>query len=122
MEVTTSVDFDWEPNARDEIEEAPDDMLYDIAKVTLDLTVPHIPLSKKVNSGRLRNSSTAGGVKKDSNGYYIGSYVSYAKRVWNFGPETNWSTPNTFGKWYEEVYTKQYNNIVKQAVERNKLK
>ena len=29
MEVTTSVDFDWEPNARDEIEEAPDDMLYD---------------------------------------------------------------------------------------------
>jgi len=38
------------------------------------------------------------------------------------GAGTNWSTPGTYGKWYEEVWKKQGKQITTQAIERNKLK
>ena len=120
--MNVDVNFKWQPGAKNKIEQAPKKILYDVAKITLDMSFPHIPLSKQKNSGRLRLSSANGGVRENNQGYYIGSYTGYAKYVWNMGANTNWSTPNTFGKWYEKVYRKQYNNIGKQAVERNKLK
>lgn len=116
------VSFKWYPGAKQKFLNTPKKMLYDIAKVTLDMTVQNIPLSNRKNSGHLRNSSTGGGVKEDNQGYYIGSYTNYAKYVWKMGKNTNWSTPNTFGQWYKEVYMKKYNAIVKEAIERNKLK
>lgn len=120
--MNVDVNFKWQPGAKNKIEQAPKKMLYDIAKITLDMSSQNIPLSNRKNSGHLRISSAGGGVREDNQGYYIGSYTNYAKYVWKMGANTKWSTPNTFGKWYAEVYRKQYNNINKQAVERNKLK
>ena len=120
--MNVDVNFKWQPGAKNKIKQAPKKMLYDIAKITLDMSYQNIPLSNRKNSGRLRISSANGGVREDNQGYYIGSYTNYAKYVWEMGGNTKWSTPNTFGKWYKEVYRKQYNNINKQAVERNKLK
>ena len=120
--MNVDVNFKWQPGAKNKIEQAPKKMLYDIARITLDTTYQNIPLSNNKNSGKLRTSSINGGVREDNQGYYIGSYTNYAKYVWKMGANTKWSTPNTFGKWYAEVYRKQYNNINKQAVERNKLK
>lgn len=120
--MNVDVNFKWQSGAKNKIEQAPKKILYDVARITLDTTYQNIPLSNNKNSGKLRTSSINGGVREDNQGYYIGSYTNYAKFVWNMGANTNWSTPNTFGKWYEEVYRKQYNNINKQAVERNKLK
>ena len=120
--MNVDVNFKWQAGAKNKIKQAPKKMLYDIAKITLDMSFQNIPLSNRKNSGRLRISSANGGVREDSQGYYIGSYTNYAKYVWEMGGNTKWSTPNTFGKWYDEVYRKQYNNINKQAVERNKLK
>lgn len=120
--MNVDVNFKWQPGAKNKIEQAPKKMLYDIAKITLDMSSQNIPLSNRKNSGRLRLSSANGGVREDNQGYYIGSYTKYASKVWNYGAGTNWSTPGTFGKWYAEVYRRQYSNINKQAVERNKLK
>ena len=120
--MNVDVNFKWQPGAKSKIEKTPKKMLYDIAKITLDMSCQNIPLSNRKNSGHLRISSANGGVREDNQGYYIGSYTNYAKYVWKMGGNTKWSTPNTFGKWYAEVYRKQYNNINKQAVERNKLK
>lgn len=116
------VTLKWNPGAKKTILHVPDKVMYEVARRTLDLTYPHIPLSKKVNSGRLRLSSVQYGVKNDGHGYSIGSNTSYAKHVWNMGIGTNWSTPGTFGKWYAETWKKRGNSIIKSAVERNKLK
>ena len=120
--MNVDVNFKWQPGAKNKIEQTPKKMLYDIARITLDTTYQNIPLSNNKNSGKLRTSSISGGVREEKQDYYIGSYTNYAKYVWKMGGNTKWSTPNTFGKWYDEVYRKQYNNINKQAVERNKLK
>lgn len=120
--MSLSVKFKWKPGAKEKIEQSPDKIMYNMARITLDMSYPHIPLSNRKNSGHLRLSSINGGVREDNHGYYIGSYTNYAKYVWDMGANTNWSTPGTFGKWYEEVYKKNYSNISKQAVERGKLK
>ena len=117
---TTSVK--WKSGAKEKIEEADDKVLYTISRMTLDMTYTHIPLATYKNAGKLRQSSTSAGVRGSDGDYYIGSYTNYAKYVWNMGSNTNWSTPGTYGKWYEEVFKKQKNSITKNAVERNKLK
>lgn len=107
------------------METVPDKMMYAIAKMTLDVSYPHIPMSRNVNSGRLRLSSLAYGVKGTNGDYSIGSgnsQVNYARYVWNMGKGTKWSTPNTYGKWYEQVWKKQGNTIAKQCIEGNQLK
>lgn len=117
-----SVSIEWDKNALKKIQQAPDKILYHVARLTLDISYPHIPLSNKVNSGRLRSSSMSGEVKKDSQGYYIGSYTSYAKYVWVMGRGTNWSTPGTFGKWYEQSLKQSGKTIISEAVRREYLK
>lgn len=122
MNFAVNTEVEWVPGAKEKLKDAPDNIVYTVARITLDKTYPHIPLSKKVNAGKLRQTSMAAGVRGSNGNYYIGSYTDYAKYVWDMGDGTNWSTPNTFGKWYEEVFKKNFNNIVKTAIERNELK
>ena len=117
VKLATSIDFNWTPGAQKKILNAGNVITYAVARQTLDRTFPHIPKL----TGKMRKTSMAAGVRGQNGNYYIGSYTNYAKYVWKMGANTKWSTPNTFGKWYDEVYRKQYNNINKQAVERNKL-
>lgn len=120
MEVISK--FQWEPGAQKKISEQPDKVCYTIARITLDLTEPHIPLSNKIYAGNLRRTSMSAGVRGTNKDYYIGSYTDYASYVWDMGSGTRWSTPGTFGKWYEQIFKSKYNTIVNNAIERNKLK
>ena len=114
----------WSPGAQDKlINQYPDKVVYQIARMTLDLSYTTIPLSKRKNAGKLRQSSTNAGVRGSNKKYYIGSYTDYAKYVWVMPDEsTHWSTPGTHSKWYKRYWEKTGKNIINTVVERNKLK
>lgn len=122
MNFAVNTEVEWVPGAKEKLKKAPDNILYTVAKITLDRTFPHIPMSRRKGVVHMRQTSMAAGVRGSNGNYYIGSYTDYAKYVWEMGDGTNWSTPNTFGKWYEKEFKKNFNNIVKTAIERNELR
>ena len=118
VKLATSIDFNWTPGAQKKILNAGNVITYAIARQTLDITFPHIPKL----TGKMRKTSMAAGVRGQNGDYYIGSYTNYAKYVWIKPKSTNWSEPNTFGKWYEEIWKKQGKSIVDSCVGRYSLK
>lgn len=108
MEVTAT----FEPNIKTEkaLDKLPDDILYIVARETLDLTdsLQYFP----VLSGDLERSSMSNGVRECSGGYYIGSFTDYSSHVWNLPQETtNWTNPTTKSHWY--AYTlKTYGQLI----------
>ena len=118
VKLATSIDFNWTPGAQKKILNAGNVITYATARQTLDITFPHIPKL----TGKMRKTSMAAGVRGQNGNYYIGSYTDYAKYVWIKPKSTNWSEPNTFGKWYEEIWKKQGKSIVDSCVGRYSLK
>ena len=115
--------FTWNNQAKKKLASVDDEILYDIAKITLDLSYDKIPLATYKNSGRLRLSSVGYGVQKENTGYSIGSETSYAKYVYNMNDSTtHWSTQGTGSQWYKKTWQKQGKSITSQAIERNKLR
>lgn len=111
-----SVEFRFNQKVLNGLKIMPDDVLFEIAKQTLDLSVPMIPMSKIVgHSGTLRRSSISGGVRGSRNDYYIGSYTNYAKHVWNM-EGVNWTTPGTNNKWFARTLKKHSTTIINNAV------
>jgi hypothetical protein len=111
---------EWYPNAKDKLINAyPDRIVYEYASQLLDSAFSSIPKGK---TGDLRKTSKAQGVRGQNKNYYIGSYTRYAERVWKLPNNTNWTTPGTNGKWYEEYQKKNGKAILNSVVERNKLK
>lgn len=117
-----SSDFKWNAGAKNKILEAPNKITYGIAQKTLDLSYNHIPLSKGKGRGKLRQTSKSAGVRGTDGDYYIGSYTSYAKYVWLMPKSTNWSEPDTFGKWYEETYKKVSKSLIGGSIKENGIK
>ena len=110
------VEFKWNPRVQNGLKKIPDDILYTIAKQTLDLSVPMIPMSKKVgHSGTLRRSSVSGGVRGSRGDFYIGSYTDYAKHVWNM-ENVNWTTPGTNNKWFTRTLKQHSATIINNAI------
>ena len=118
VKLATSIDFNWTPGAQKKILNAGNVITYAIARQTLDITFPHIPKL----TGKMRKTSLAAGVRGQNGNYYIDSYTNYDKYVWVKPKSTNWSEPNTFGKWYEEIWKKQGKSIVDSCVGRYSLK
>ena len=118
VKLATSIDFNWTPGAQKKILNAGNVITYAVARQTLDITFSHIPKL----TGKMRKTSMAAGVRGQNGDYYIGSYTNYAKYVWIKPKSTNWSEPNTFGKWYEEIWKKQGKSIVDSCVGRYSLK
>ena len=116
------VKVNWYPGKKKEVLDASDKIMYSIARQTLDRTFPHIPMSRRKGVVHMRQTSMAAGVRGSNGDYYIGSYTDYAKYVWVKPKSTNWSEPNTFGKWYEEIWKKQGKSIVDSCVGRYSLK
>ena len=116
------VKVNWYPGKKKEVLEASDKIMYAIARQTLDRTFPHIPMSRRKGVVHMRQTSMAAGVRGSDGDYYIGSYTNYAKYVWVMPNNTNWTEPGTFGKWYQEIYTKQKKSIVGIAIKENELK
>lgn len=115
--ITAGVKF--EPNLKTEkgLKKIPDDVLYSIARQTLDLSYTTIPLSGEKNAGKLRNTSMAHGVRKGYGGYFIGSFTNYAQYVWKMNDErTNWTTPGTHSQWYARTLKEKGKMILDNAV------
>lgn len=110
---------DLNPSLEKNLDQFQDEVIYEVARETLDRTIPVIPYFK----GELMNSTLAYGVKGSNKDYTIGSQTAYASRVWKFNDATtNWTTTGTHSKWFEYIWKKDHDNIVSNVIERNKLK
>ena len=99
------------------LKRVPDDILFGIAKQTLDRSYTKIPMSHiKNHAGTLRRSSISGGVRGGNGDYYIGSYTKYAKYVWNMPDSTNWSTKGTNNKWYARTLKEHGRTIIDSSI------
>ena len=112
----------FEPNLITEkkLSKLPDQVMYAIAKQTLDMSINIIPKSDTPShSGTLRISSSAGGVRGSDGNYFIGSYTTYASYVWNMNDtSTNWTTPGTHSQWYARTLKEHGKLIIDNAVNR----
>lgn len=97
----------------------PDKVSYAIARITMDMTVPKVPMSRGKNtSGQLRRSTVAYGVRGSNGKYSIGSSTSYATYVYNMDDsKTNWTTPGTHSKWFHRTFEKDHTTIIKTAID-----
>ena len=97
-----------------------DKVSYAVARMTLDYTKPHIPMSRgKATSGQLRRSTSAYGVRGSNGNYSIGTITSYAKYVYNMdNSTTNWTTPNTNSRWFHQTFKKYNEKFFKDAISR----
>ena len=119
MEITCSVE--WNTKTLTGLHRIPDGTLYTIAKETLDMSVPKIPMSNITgHSGTLRRSSTAGGVKGGNGDYWIGSYTNYASSVWKMPQSTtNWTNPKSKAKWYAYTLKNHQKTIIDNAINKS---
>ena len=113
----------FEPNLKTEhnLEKLPGEVMYAIAKQTLDMTIPSIPMSIGLpTSGALRRTSMSAGVLSDGyNEYHIGSFTEYASHVWNLNDTTtNWTTTDTHSQWYARTLKQHGKLIIDNAVNR----
>ena len=114
----------WNEKVKKGLDNIPDDILFSVAKQTLDFSIPMIPMSDKVNhAGTLRLSSqrgdgsSEGGVGKCSGGYYIGSFTDYASYVWNMDAETtHWTTDGTTSLWFAAALKRYKTTIINNAI------
>ena len=114
-----SANVEFIPDKRTELilNNVGDKVSYAIARMTLDFTIPHVPMSKGLStSGQLRRSTSVYGVRGSNGNYTIGSVTSYAKYVYKMGAGTHWTTPNTFGKWFHRVYEQKHQMFLKNAL------
>ncbi len=110
------INFSWNKATKEFLETVSDKVAYEVASQILDRAFTGIPL----DNGDLRETSKAEGVRGSNANYYVGSYTSYAKEVWNYPESTHWSEPGTNNKWYERTWKKFGKNILKVSVERSK--
>ena len=110
--------FEENQQVKKALKEMPDDFLYSVAKQTLDISYPYIPMSNlKNHAGTLRRSTISGGVRGADKDYYIGSYTAYASHVWSMNDNTtNWTTPNTHSQWFARVLKEKGQGIIEQAI------
>ena len=112
-------------SALNELNKKPGDILRDLAQAVLTTSYPTIPLSNRVNSGRLRMGANAYGVvKHSSNDYSIGvKNVPYANYVWVMDDsKTNWTTSGTHSYWYLRTTKEKGKTLLSNVVNREKLK
>lgn len=129
--ISVSATFNWNDKTKILLSQAPEKILRQIARQTLDFTADthviansngapyRLPAGHK--SGETQSSTIRGGVKGDyATGFYIGSFTDYAKYV--YGREgVVWTNPNTQSKWFEYTWDKYGKGIIDNACKVNKL-
>ena len=111
-------ELEWNTTTLNGLKHIPDDILYTMARETLDMSVATevIPM----DTHRMKNSSVAAGVRGGSGDYYIGSYTSYASSVWNMPQEsTNWTNPKSHNKWFVYTLNNHRQTIIDTAINKS---
>lgn len=113
-----SVTVELNKHTENGLKQLPDMTLYKMARITLDLSEPHIPMSNIPNhKGTLRKNTFANAVRGSKGDYYLTSSTNYAKRVWNFNDATtNWTTDKTHSKWFEWTLKEYSKTIEDRAI------
>ena len=121
MSDTISVSFEVvKPLPTQKISNWEDKVVFGMARATLDYT------NSKHNfpylTGALNRASMSEGVVKEKKGtYHIGAKgTDYAKYVWNFGANTNWTNKSTLPQWYSTVYKRYRESIIENAINQAK--
>lgn len=116
MSNSVSYDVTWlKELPKDQINGFEDEVVYRIARMTLDFTIPHIPYL----TGRLQRASLAYGVQGGNRTYSLGATgeASYAKTVYFYPQEsTHWTNPRSYSKWFYTEYKNQKEVITGNAV------
>ena len=103
----------------DELNAYIDNTVYNIARVTLDFTGPHIPNSiVPPHGGTMERAIASYGVKGSNKEYTLGDNVTdYSQTVWNYPQNgTNWTNPRSYSKWFITEFKNQKDVIVNKAV------
>lgn len=98
------------------LKKVPDRVVFNVARITLDMARDTDIIPK--DTGRLRTSSMAGGVRGGNGNYYIGSYTDYASYVWNMPDSTNWTVTASNNKWYARTLERHGQTIINIAIDR----
>lgn len=98
----------------DELNAYIDNTVYNIARVTLDFTGPHIPHL----SGDMERAIASYGVQGSNKEYTLGDNITdYSQYVWNYPQNrTNWTNPRSYSKWFITEFKNQKDVIVNRAV------
>lgn len=116
MEITT--EFQWNEKTRKGLNKVPDDILYSVARMTLDYTVSQKLIPR--DTGKMERSSISGGVRGSSGDFYIGSFTNYASRVWNLPQATtNWTNPTSKSQWYAYTLKKYGTSIIDNSINKS---
>ena len=99
-----------------QIEEFVDKTVYNIALGTREETkglraYPYL-------SGELERAEIAEPIMGSNKEYSLLAGVDYAKKVWNYDSDTNWTNPSTEPQWYYNVFKKHKEVITSEAVAR----
>ena len=91
-----------------------DRTVYNIARITLDRTAPHIPRL----SGDMERAIAGYGVKGHNKSYALGfTSTNYAPIVWNYPQSTtHWTNPRSYSKWFLTEFKNSKEQITNQAV------
>lgn len=118
--ISVSATFKWNEKTKLKLQNAPEKILKQVARQTLDYTG-----SSKVtarDTGKTETSMYTGGVKGDyKNGFYIGNFTDYAEYVYDGNGIKHWTNKNTKPKWFEYTWTKYGKGIIDNAIAVNKL-
>ena len=116
MEIT--YEFQWNRGAKLFLTRIPDEILYGIAKQTLDMTISkeYIPW----RTGDMMLSSASEGVRGGNGDYWIGSYTNYASSVWKMPQSTtNWTNTKSKAKWYAYTLRHHEKTIIDNAINKS---
>lgn len=117
--INVSATFKWNEKTKILLQKAPEKIVKQIARQTLDYTG-----STKVtayNTGKTERSMYSHGVQGNyENGFYIGNFSDYASYVY-VKQSVNWTNPNTKTKWFEYTWEKYRKGIIDNACKVNKL-
>lgn len=93
-----------------------DRVIFECARITKDLTnsCGYFPRL----TGNLQESSMSQEIRKEADAVYcldVPGGAEYAKYVWDYGENTNWTNPSTLPQWYYTTFINHNNSIRSQA-------
>lgn len=122
----SNVQFKWGAGYPKRLTTTADNMIKQVAKMTLDASIPITPMSATPgHSGTLRKATIGFhglGVIGSNGVYQIGSATDYASKVYVYPDSTNWTTPGTGNQWFAKTWKRRGKSISKIAISKYKLK
>ena len=123
--INVSASFKWNDKTKIALSQAPEKIMRQIARQTLEFTG-----STKVVANSSKLGKTGGDTERSmfekavqgdfQTGFYIGNFTDYAMYPY-YMEGVNWTNPATQTKWFEFIWEKYGKGIIDNACKVNKL-